>query len=114
MIQYLGQGLEKLKQKWQLHSWWQVVAILCVFSFAGSSVVFLRPLLFHLLGFQADTPWLLKVSAYLLFVFPAYQLLLLGFGWLLGQHTFFIQKAKKLATIMKAKRKPEKTGINPF
>ncbi len=107
MIKHLGQWLEKLRQKWQLQSGWQVIAILCVFSFAGSSVVLLRPLLFQWLGFQADTPWLLKACAYLLFLFPAYQLLLLGFGWLLGQHTFFIQKVKKLSAAVKSKRKQE-------
>lgn len=88
--------LIKLKSKWGLESSFQVVAVLLVFTFAGSSVVFLRKNFFSLLGFNEQTPLLLKTITYILFVFPAYQLLLLIYGFVLGQFNFFWEKEKKM------------------
>ena len=88
--------LIKLQDKWQLKSAWQVIAVLITFSLAGSSVVFFRKLLFSLLGFDASSPFWLKTLTYLLLVFPLYQGLLLVYGFLLGQFSFFWEKEKKL------------------
>lgn len=96
MKKSINQRLEKLRVKWSLESGVQVLAILMVFSLAGSTVVAIRPLFFNLIGIEAQTPFLLKAIAYMLFIFPAYQLLLFGYGWMLGQHAFFVQKAKRL------------------
>lgn len=95
-----------LQQRWQLQSWMQVIAILTVFSLAGSTVVIIRPLLFQIIGFGSHTPWIWQVVVYLLFVIPAYQLLLLGFGWLFGQYDFFLGKVKRIASAtIRKKRK---------
>jgi hypothetical protein len=88
--------LSRLQTKWELDSVAQVLIILLVFSLTGSTVVFLRKALFGWLGFGETTAWWVKTIAYLLFVFPAYQLLLLGYGALLGQFRFFWNKEKKL------------------
>ncbi len=88
--------IQKLQSKWQLNSLWQVAAVLVAFSLAGSTVVFIRPWFFQWLGMNEQTPWLLKATAYLLFVFPTYQALLLAYGGLLGQYAFFIRKTKKV------------------
>ena len=89
--------LGKLKAKWQLDSLLQVVAVLAVFTLTGSTVVYIRKFLFDFLGFDETTPFWLKTVAYLLFVFPAYQLMLLAYGFLLGQFRFFWEKEKKMA-----------------
>ena len=89
--------LNKLKAKWQLDSMLQVVAVLAVFTLTGSTVVFLRKFLFAMLGFDDATPFWLKTVTYLLFIFPAYQVMLLGYGFLLGQFRFFWEKEKKMA-----------------
>jgi hypothetical protein len=39
----------------------------------------------------------IKTIAYILFVFPAYQVLLLTYGFILGQFSFFWEKEKKMA-----------------
>ncbi len=96
--------LNRLKTKWKLENLWQVVAILCVFSLSGSSVLFLRPLFFDLLGVEPATPTVLKVIFYILFIFPAYQVLLLGYGWLFGQYSFFLQKMKKIGALFISKQ----------
>lgn len=88
--------LLRLKNKWGLASILQVVAVLVVFSLAGSSVVFLRKSLFSLLGFNSNTSLITKTVTYIIFVFPAYQLLLLIYGFLLGQFRFFWEKEKKI------------------
>lgn len=88
--------LLRLQSKWELTSVRQVLLVLLVFSLTGSTVVFLRKTLFGWLGFDEATTWWVKTIAYILFVFPAYQLLLLGYGALLGQFRFFWSKEKKL------------------
>lgn len=89
--------LDRLKAKWQLDSLLQVVAVLAVFTLTGSTVVYIRKFLFAALDFNEATPFWLKTLTYLLFVFPAYQLMLLGYGFLFGQFRFFWEKEKKMA-----------------
>jgi hypothetical protein len=70
--------------------------IFLIFSLAGSSVVGFRKLFFILVGIEDDTALWIKTITYILFIFPAYQLLLLIYGFLLGQFGFFWEKEKKL------------------
>ena len=68
---------------------------------SNESVVFLRKAYFNLLGFDHNTAFWLKTVAYLLFIFPAYQVLLLGYGTLLGQFRFFWAKEKAMFRALK-------------
>lgn len=88
--------IQRLQEKWSLSNYWQVVAVLVVFSLAGSSVVALRKWLFEVLAYTDQTPMWLKVITYLAFVFPAYQALLLFYGFVLGQFNFFWSKEKRM------------------
>lgn len=88
--------LDKLKAKWQLDSMLQVIAVLLVFTLTGSSVVYIRKFLFAFLDFNEATPFWLKTVTYLVFVFPAYQVMLLVYGFALGQFSFFWEKEKKM------------------
>lgn len=88
-----GKGfIARLMHKWQIDSPVQVVLILVAFSLAGSSAVFLRKAFFGLIGISEASPMALRVVAYILFLFPAYQVLLLAYGTLLGQFRFFWAK----------------------
>lgn len=87
--------LERMKEKWGLQSMWQVVIILIVFALTGTTVVLLRPLIFHLLGIDNANGWL-KTISYLVLVFPMYQGLLLFYGFIFGQFGFFWDKEKKM------------------
>ena len=91
-----GGVLNRLKEKWGLQSIIQVVAVLVVFSLAGSTVVWIRKFLFATIGFDDTTPLWLKIVTYLFFIMPFYQILLLGYGFLLGQFSFFWEKEKNL------------------
>ena len=88
---------ERLKEKWGIKRNIDIVLILICFSLAGSSVVFIKGYYFQFLGFTEQTPFWLKTIAYLLFIFPAYQLMLLGYAILLGQFPFFWAKGKTMA-----------------
>ncbi len=88
--------LQKLRTKWQLNNILQVVAVLLTFSLAGSTVVAVRPWFFQWVGMDEQTSLLWKTLAYVVFVFPMYQVLLLLYGSLLGQHRFFTQKTRKI------------------
>ena len=92
--------LQKLQSKWQLDSLVQVMAVLAVFTLTGSSVVYIRKFLFAFLEYNDATPFWLKTVTYLLFVFPAYQVLLLAYGFLFGQFRFFWEKEKKMVKRM--------------
>ena len=93
--------VEKLKIKWGLESIFQVIIILLVFSVTGTTVVFLRETLFGWLGFDENTDLWIKTIAYILFMLPAYQTLLLFYGSLFGQFEFFWNKEKKLFRFIK-------------
>jgi len=97
-----GSGwLERLRTRWGLTSPGQVLVILIVFSVTGMSVVFLRKSFFAFLGFDAHTPIWLKSVSYVLFIFPAYQVLILIFGFLFGQFAFFWDKEKRMLQAVK-------------
>lgn len=93
--------VEKLKIKWGLESIFQVIIVLLVFSVTGTTVVFLRKTLFGWLGFDVNTDFWIKTVAYILFMLPAYQILLLFYGSLFGQFEFFWNKEKKLFNSVK-------------
>jgi hypothetical protein len=99
--------LQKLMQKWQLKSIFQLIMVLLVFTATGSTVVLLRKTLFEILGFTDETSFWLKSLVYIIFVFPAYQVLILVYGFLLGQFDFFWQKEKKLLQRMRLLTKKE-------
>jgi hypothetical protein len=80
-------------------SGWGVVAILLAFTLAGSTVVKItRPLMDWLLPPQAPRWlwWTLRI----LVIVPVYEVLLLGFGALLGQGRFFWKKQKELGRLL--------------
>lgn len=87
---------DRLKQRWGLQTNGQVIAVFLVFSLAGSMIMPVRKLVFHLLHFDGHTPFWLKTVVWLIVVFPTYQLFLLIFGALFGEFQFFWEKEKKL------------------
>lgn len=80
---------EKLKERWELKSTWQVIMVLITFSCTGFSVLFLKEPLYSLAGIDEQTPLWWRSLYYCLTVLPAYQVLLLGWGFLFGQFRFF-------------------------
>ena len=67
-----------------------------VFSLAGMSTVYVKGPIFNLLHFPQDASAWLKVPLYILIIFPAYQLLFMFWGAVLGQWSFVWEKEKKM------------------
>ncbi|OGX27875.1 MAG: hypothetical protein A2787_04160 [Omnitrophica WOR_2 bacterium RIFCSPHIGHO2_01_FULL_48_9] len=98
-----SERIEHLKQKWEVRSNLDFFLIMAVFSLAGMNVTLMRKPIFHLLGLTAHTALWIKTVAYILFIFPTYQVSLLLYGLLLGQFNFFWEKEKKLFKFLSQK-----------
>lgn len=83
--------------KWGLESDFHVFIILVVFAATGTTVVALKDWFFQILGFSSEGSDVLNTILYLILIFPAYQALLLAYGFLFGQFNFFWKKEKLLA-----------------
>lgn len=88
--------VEKLKDRWQLHSNFQLFLVLVLFSITGSaSIKVARPIL-DFLGISDSMPPYFYWPLRFLIVFPAYQILFMIFGTLLGQWKFAWRFEKKM------------------
>ena len=89
--------MANFKERWNIKSNWQLVVIIVVFAVTGSSAAYLSKPILATFGINKDT-----VSAweyyplYIILIFPIYQVLLVSFGFLFGQFTFFWAFEKKL------------------
>ncbi|RYG51765.1 MAG: hypothetical protein EOO01_07900 [Chitinophagaceae bacterium] len=88
--------IKRMQEKWGVKGPVQVILICMAFACTGMSVVAIRPQLFNLLHVTQAEPMWLKTVLYLIFIFPLYQIMLLGYGFLFGQFSFFWEKEKKL------------------
>lgn len=99
--------IDRLKNRWNLGSPFQVIIVLIVFACTGFTVLFIkRPLLTFLAGEQGDT--VLASVLYYILILPLYNVILLGYGFLFGQFSFFwaFEKRmfKRLSSIGKTKK----------
>lgn len=97
--------MKRLKEKWGIQSNLQFWVIMVVFSLAGMSVVRVKPYLYQLVGLSADSPTLAKVLGWPLLVLPAYYVLLMFWGTVLGQYRFaswFTAKTMRRLRLLKS------------
>lgn len=86
--------IEKLKIRWKLKSAWQVAAILLAFACTGFTILFIkRPLLSWLAGEEGNSA--LATILYYIFILPLYNIILLGYGFILGHFRFFWEFEKR-------------------
>lgn len=94
--------MRKLKERWGIHSDFQLILILVVFAITGSSSVYVAKPFLSFIGLEAasfpDSWWggTLYWTLRLLLIFPFYQVLLVMYGWLFGQFRFFWNFEKKM------------------
>ena len=101
--------LDKLKQRWGVTSAGQVILILIVFACTGFSVLFIKQPLFDLAGITAETsPWI-RIPFYIFTIFPAYQVLLLLYGFIFGQFRFFWDFEKRMVSRIKQLFSPRRS-----
>jgi len=92
---------KKLYKRWGVTERWQLIAMFLVFAVTGSSAGRLSDPLMDLVGLNKEqiSGWLYWPVRILL-IFPIYQILLVIFGWIFGQYTFFKHFATKMASRM--------------
>ena len=83
-----------MKSKWNLKNTWQLVIILVVFALTGTTVLFLkRPVVAY---FNPDGESNLVFSIlYFILILPIYNVILLIYGFIFGQFSFFWSYEKK-------------------
>ena len=90
--------VERMKARWGVGPG-GVVAILVAFSLAGLTTVRLKGPVMGLIFPETTSGWV-QWTVYLVVMLPIYQILLLGYGTLLGQFDFFWSKFKAVGRLV--------------
>ena len=86
--------LAKLEKRWQVTTT-QAILILVVFACTGFTVMFLKKPVLSLFAEESERSWVFTVIYYIL-IFPIYNIILLFYGFLLGQFKFFWAFEKRM------------------
>lgn len=84
----MSEFIEKMKKRWGVQTFSGLLLILFIFAITGISALVVRKFVFGWLGISADTPLWAEILAWILVVFPSYQVLFLLYGFILGQFEF--------------------------
>ncbi len=89
--------MNKLKERWGLSSNFQVIVVFIVFAITGSTAAYLSKPVTAWLNISKESMslwayWPLRIIV----LFPIYQVMLVVFGFLFGQFTFFWNFEKKM------------------
>jgi hypothetical protein len=98
------QWITKLKTRWNLSSTWQVVIVLIVFAFTGTTVLLIKRPLFAWWFPEGDKPLWASITYYIL-ILPIYNVFLLFYGFLFGQFRFFWEFEKRFFSRIMSKFK---------
>ncbi|HEY0046033.1 MAG TPA: DUF6787 family protein [Flavobacterium sp.] len=94
--------MQKFRERWGITSNFQLTIIFIVFAITGSSSALLAEMMMNEFGWTKTNmnPWLYWPLRIIL-IFPAYQVLLVMFGFIFGQFKFFWAFEKKMLRSMK-------------
>ncbi|HEY3429659.1 MAG TPA: DUF6787 family protein [Cyclobacteriaceae bacterium] len=84
----MAKWIDKLQQRWNLGSTWQVIIILVVFACTGTTVLLIKKPLFDYWFPDGEKPLWANITYYIL-ILPVYNILLLAYGFVFGQFKFF-------------------------
>ncbi|MEL6810783.1 MAG: DUF6787 family protein [Bacteroidota bacterium] len=96
--------MRKLKERWNIVSNWQLAVIFIVFAITGSTAAKFAGPLTEAVGITKSNGAWIYWPVRILIIFPIYQVLLVFFGWLFGEFTFFwgfVKKMLRLFTFIK-------------
>lgn len=89
--------MEKLKKRWGITSNFQFIIILIVFAINGSLSAKISAFILDQLQItKENTNVFLYYIILLILVLPLYPFMLMFFGWLFGQSSFFTPFSKKM------------------
>lgn len=86
--------VERLKEKWDIHSTWQFIIIMIVFACTGFTVVLVKRPVIELM-FPDGQPLWFKIG-YWIMILPIYNTFLLFYGFVFGQFRFFWNYEKRM------------------
>jgi hypothetical protein len=93
--------MEKLKQRWGLKHNYQLVVIFIVFAVTGSTSAYVSKPILAAMGITKNSLSLWAYyPLYIIVIFPAYQVLLMFFGFISGQFKFFWAFEKRMLKMM--------------
>lgn len=99
--------IDRLKHKWKLGSAFQVFIVLVVFACTGFTVLFIKkPILRFLAGPEGDST--VASILYYIFILPLYNAILLIYGFLFGQFSFFWEFEKRTFSRIFSRRSKRK------
>ncbi|MBO3699839.1 DUF6787 family protein [Roseivirga sp. E12] len=101
--------LKRLQDKWGLKSLFQTIMVLIVFACTGSTVLFIKPFLFDLIGFDS-IEGIAGILLYIVMIFPLYQILILIYGFIFGQFAFFWAWEKKMVHRMTGRGRKDRAS----
>jgi hypothetical protein len=87
--------LSRLQKRWELKNIKQVIIVLIVFALTGTSALFIKKPIFAFLGISSEMSWWVRILVWCLTILPIYNILLLIYGFIFGQFTFFWNFEKK-------------------
>ena len=90
----MAKWIDKLQQRWNLKSGWQVMIILLVFACTGTTVLLIKKPLFAYWFPDGEKPLWASISYWIL-ILPVYNIFLLAYGFLFGQFSFFWEFEKR-------------------
>lgn len=87
---------------------WDYILILLIFAITGTTAAYFSKLIMPLTGIENN---FLYVLVYILLITPIYQVLLLGYAFILGKYHYFLEKQRKLGRfLMRPFRKKQPTS----
>lgn len=93
--------MASFKERWNIKSNWQIFVILVVFAVTGSSAALLSKPILALFGIiKGSVSGWIYYPLYIVLIFPVYQVLLVSFGFVFGQFTFFWAFERKMLRSM--------------
>ncbi len=91
--------MKKLKERWGVTTNWHLTVIFIVFALTGStSAKFAGPIT-DMIGVTKEMGGWIYWPVRILIIFPVYQVILVFFGWLFGEFSFFWQFVKRMFAI---------------
>jgi hypothetical protein len=89
--------MNKLKQRWNITSNFQLFSILLVFAITGSTSALIAKPILTFIGITKESVGIwLYFPLYIIIILPIYKVILLIIGTMAGQHTFFWNFIKKM------------------
>ncbi|SRX56004.1 DUF6787 family protein [Aequorivita sp. CIP111184] len=88
--------MKKLKKRWNIKSNGQLFIVFLVFAITGSSAAKLAAPVTEFFEIKKEMGWYIYWPFRILIIFPIYQLLLVFYGWVFGEFTFFWKFEKKM------------------